>query len=485
MGPDEQLEGLRRENEQLREENALLRAELEALRSRLAELEQRLAKSSANSSLPPSSDRPGQRAAARTSRAERRAEERAAQKEQRRRGKQPGTDGEHLARREDPDEVVVHDIERCGDCGEDVTGAPIESVEVRQVFDVPAPAVVTTEHRVHKRRCACGALASAPFPAEARAPTCYGPNIRAIACYLMHAQHLPVERTKAALFEMLGVEVSTGFLSSLAPEAARGLSGFIAALKARLVGSRLVHVDETSDQVGRATWWLHVVSNEELTYLYADRTRGKAAPDAAGVLPFFTGTMVHDRLALYFGYEGAAHGLCGAHLVRNLASVAHRPSQAWAEQMRRLLLETNKACHAARDKGRRRLPRGELDAFLSSYDELVGVGLSANRPLLSRERNSLERESYNLVVALRDRRVEVTRFACDLAVPFTNNEAERSLRMAKLHHKISGCFQSERHARAFATIRSYLATARKHGVGDLFVLGRLFRGDPWMPPAVT
>ena len=67
------------------------------------------------------------------------------------------------------------------------------------------------------------------------------------------------------------------------------------------------------------------------------------------------------------------------------------------------------------------------------------------------------------------------------AGPLTNNQAERDLRMAKLK-KISGCFQSDDGARNFATIRSYISTARKHGVGALDVLAMLFRGDAWMPP---
>ena len=83
---------------------------------------------------------------------------------------------------------------------------------------------------------------------------------------------------------MYGIEVSTGFLAGLAPEAAGHLSGFVEALKARLVRSPLVHVDETSTQVGTATWWLHVVSSSDATHLFADRTRGKDAPDAVGVL---------------------------------------------------------------------------------------------------------------------------------------------------------------------------------------------------------
>ena len=399
--------------EELRAEDAVLRAEVERLSARIADLEHRLRKGSQSSSLPPSLDRPAQKAEATKSRAERRAEQRSAGKEARRRGKQPGAPGEHLARRLDPDEVVVHDVGCCSACGEDLGGVEPERVGVRQVFDVPHPRLICTEHRVVHKRCACGTVSAGRFPSETRAPACYGPNVRAVALYLLHAQHLPIERTKEALAEMLGVEVSTGFLAALVPEAAGALGGFIEELKRRLGRRPLVHVDETSDQVRCDTWWLHSVCDELFTYLFADRTSGKAAPDAAGVLPEFTGTMVHDRLQMYFRYSGATHAICGAHLIRDLASVAHRPSQAWAKKMRRLLLDTNDTAHAARRQGHTALPHRKLASFLASYDTLVADGLAANLPLASRPRNTLERESYNLVVALRDLRSEATRFATE------------------------------------------------------------------------
>jgi hypothetical protein len=31
------------------------------------------------------------------------------------------------------------------------------------------------------------------------------------------------------------------------------------------------------------------------------------------------------------------------------------------------------------------------------------------------------------------------------------------------------------------TVRSYVATARKHGVNPLVALRRLFEGNPWLP----
>lgn len=57
--------------------------------------------------------------------------------------------------------------------------------------------------------------------------------------------------------------------------------------------------------------------------------------------------------------------------------------------------------------------------------------------------------------------------------------------MAKLHRKISGCFQGDDSAQHFAAIHSYIATARKHGVGALDAIARLFRGDVWMPLLIT
>jgi transposase len=66
-------------------------------------------------------------------------------------------------------------------------------------------------------------------------------------------------------------------------------------------------------------------------------------------------------------------------------------------------------------------------------------------------------------------------------VPFDNNQAERDLRMVKLQQKISGCWRTPTGAEAFLALRSYLSTARKHGMNPLAVLRQLFQGHPWLP----
>jgi transposase len=63
----------------------------------------------------------------------------------------------------------------------------------------------------------------------------------------------------------------------------------------------------------------------------------------------------------------------------------------------------------------------------------------------------------------------------------SNNPAEQIIRMSKLRIKVSGCTRSMRGAEIFCTIRSYLATASRHGISWLTALTRAASGTPWIP----
>lgn len=66
-------------------------------------------------------------------------------------------------------------------------------------------------------------------------------------------------------------------------------------------------------------------------------------------------------------------------------------------------------------------------------------------------------------------------------VPFTNNGAERDIRMEKNKQKVSGGFRTLHGARVFARIRSYISTCRKRGRNILEELQKAIVGKPCLP----
>jgi transposase len=485
------MAGERERIAELEAENAELRAQLDGLRSKIADLEARLGTTSKTSSKPPSSDPNRARTEAKQSRAERRAAARQEGKA-RKPGKQPGAGGYHLAQTDSPTRTVVHGPQRCQACDAELAGAELVGSERRQVYDLPPVAVEITEHVAERRRCSCGCVTAATFPPEAIGPACFGPGVRSLGVYLTHRQHIPMERAAEMMRDVLGVPVSTGFLAGLGPEAADRLGGFVAHLEDRLARSPVVHADETSIRVSSESsvaWWLHVVATSTLTWLGVHPKRGRDAITEFDILPGYGGVIVHDGLAAYDYLEWALHAQCNAHLIRHLAAaMGHDDTKLWARLMTKALLDGAEAAGQAREAGDPKVGRYRLAKIRKDYRWALDVAfrtLPEGPPPWRRNTGGWlphQRDAWNLAVRMRDGEADILRFLIDTRVGFTNNNAERPLRPAKLHDKISGTFRGIKHVKAFATIRSYLDTAAKNDKNRYEALLELFSTGAWLPP---
>ena len=462
------------ELEALVAERAARIAELEAI---VAELRARLDQNSRNSSKPPSSDGYAKEPAEKNKKRSLR------RRSGRRRGGQRGHQGHHLQRREDPDRVVLHPVEVCECCGRDVSAAPIEQSQSRQVFDLPElPALDCVEHWIQKRRCECGHLTASSFPKEATAPVCYGPRIRALGVYLVSYQHLPYERAAEILTDWARAPISVATLQAVIAQGAEGLEEFLVEIRSQLAVAEVAHFDETGGRIDGRLQWIHSASTDTLTLLSAHRKRGAEAMLDAGVLGAFRGVAVHDGWAPYRDFTDAQHALCGAHHLREL-TCAEEQGQAWALAMGCLLLDAKEAIEQAKAAERKRLSKKALVELHASYREIIKLGYEENPGLAATVdgRRPKRTKAQNLLVRLDQREREVLRFANDFRVPFDNNLSERDLRMVKLQQKISGCWRTTQGAERFSAIRSYLSTARKQGQQPIDVLTRLAAGRPWLP----
>jgi transposase len=203
--------------------------------------------------------------------------------------------------------------------------------------------------------------------------------------------------------------------------------------------------------------------------------------DAFGILPGFTSIAVHDRLSVCDGqdYATPTHALCGAHIARELIAAAEAHlGQAWPKAALDALFDLNHAAHTARDQGLRHIPPETAAPLLDRWRHAILCGLASHPRRAGRKQT----KTRNLLERLRDRDEQVLRFARDLVVPFTNNQAERDLRPVKTQIKISGCHRSQSGARAWLRIRGSISTARKHRVNALTALRDAISGNPWKPP---
>ena len=232
-----------------------------------------------------------------------------------------------------------------------------------------------------------------------------------------------------------------------------------------------LHADETSLRVDRKNHWIHVYSGGEVTVKRLHRKRGCEAIDDIGIIPRYGGVVVHDCWASYLSYDHCGHALCGSHLLRELQFVVDSNQYPWASNMKRLLQEACAKVSASDDK---RLTEQEYRNLRKRYRNILTRGARELPPIPARPKGKRGRiaksDAHNLWERLQKHEQAVLLFAKDSSVPFTNNRAERDLRMSKVKQKVSGCFRTERFAQAYCRISSYLQTMRNRGYNPLVAI---------------
>jgi transposase len=441
---------------------------IESQEKHIMVLEEQLKKNSRNSDKPPSSD--GLKRQIPNSRT----------KSSRKSGGQKGHEGHTLKMVSKPDSIQNHGVEECSHCHRTLKDTEVIEHKKRQVFDIPPMKLEVTEHQAEVKKCChCGTINTAEFPADVIQSVQYGHRIKSLSVYLMQYQLLPSERTTELLEDIFSQSISEGTLYNWNRAAYQALENTEADIKRQLIQSSLNHFDETGAFCQNKLNWLHVVSNLNLTFFAIHPKRGKNAMDDINILPQYKGYAVHDFWSSYLPYP-CKHVICNAHLIRELTALTESLNQKWPSQIKELLLSIKKRVEqsAARQNS---LDEPTLRLFENEYDKWVRQGLHLNpiRDKKNRKRGRPKQtKATNLLIRLNEHRSSILAFMYDCRIPFTNNLAERDLRMVKVKQKISGTFRSREGAAFFCRIRGFISTVKKNNLNVLNSISQTWSGNP-------
>ncbi len=196
---------------------------------------------------------------------------------------------------------------------------------------------------------------------------------------LVQQQLLPYERACEVVQDLLGPTMSVGTLQALVQRCAQHLEPVEQQSKAALSRADVLHQDETGLDVAGQRHWMHVRSMEQLTHYTVHPKRGKEALDAIGILADFHGVSVHDGWQSYWPYL-CLHAFCNVHHLRELLFLEEEQQQAWAGDMKELLLDIKAAVEQARAAGQSSLDPLEVADWKAQYGAVLQAGYQANPP---------------------------------------------------------------------------------------------------------
>ena len=439
------------------EEHNAMKALIAALTAKVEELEARLNKNSKNSNKPPSSDghKKGKVKNLR-------------EPSGKPNGGQRGHEGKTLELKPAPDRVVELRPKQVCECGGDIVESG--SFRMRQVSDIEPIKLLTFEYRAHEGECGvCGKVHKATFPEGVEGTHSYGGGLAAITTYLTNYQLLPLKRTAELMSDLFGVSVSQATVLAQSGEAFDRLEETERLIGEEILASAVANADEPGMRVEGRNHWLHSVGTENATVYGIHKSRGREALDDIGILPKYTGTLVHDHWKSYYQYDRCSHSECNAHHLRTLKYLHENPHCSWAGDMAALLLRIKRHVDLCKLFGAERIEQADIELYEKSYRGILAAAQSSDE--------TKPDESRRMIKRLGEYESEALLFMMDFEVPFTNNLAERDVRMPKTKMKISGGFRSGHGTKVFARVRGFVSTAKKKGKNVLDGLVSVFNGN--------
>ena len=272
---------------------------------------------------------------------------------------------------------------------------------------------------------------------------------------LHYAQAIGLERLRALMGEVFGLQISEGGLNNILARARTPLTAAAEPIQAAVTTSRVVCCDETSVRVAGKTWWEWVFVTKAGVLHLIRPSRGKVVPQEVfgSVRP---GVWVSDALGSQRGHADDWQ-MCLAHLLRAAQFAIDCGDRAFSAPLWLLLLRA--IAIGRRRAGLRNTTPAQYRADLIRRLDRIMTAVPQGRDG-ERLRRRIGRDRAHPFV-----------FVTDRDIPATNNTSERHLRPSVIFRKVTNGFRAEWGAETYAAFRSVVSTAKLAGDTVLDAVG--------------
>ena len=310
----------------------------------------------------------------------------------------------------------------------------------------------------------------------------YGNKVQAQALSLVNVGNVPINKVRRIISGLTSNEInlSEGYIAKLQKRASKLLEEFIKSTKEYIINLAKLHWDDTVIFINGKRACLRVYCDNGVVLYVAHEQKNKEGIDEDNILNKLSETtkVVHDHNKVNYNEEYVYINVeCCIHLERDLEKVKlNIPEATWSKKLKELFSEYNQKRNEYLKNNKESFSFEETNEFMIKFDEYILLGIEENK---KHGKSYYYKEEKALLSRLVEYRDNYTYWLYDFTIPYTNNEAERSLRGAKTKMKVSGQFQNIENARYYANIRSYIETCHRNGINEIEALTRLLDNNPY------
>lgn len=387
----------------------------------------RLSKNSSNSGKPPSSDditKP----------------KRKKKGKKRKIGGQPGhpRNERDLMPKEEIDKTHEYKLNSCPDCDGEVIFVDKEPRIIQQI-DIKEVVVTKEEHRSYPVWCEnCKKIHYKPFPPEVVKEGLFKARLTALVAYMKHVCHASFSTIRKFIRDVLGEEVSRGYLRKVIQKVSESLERPYEELLERLPLETKLNVDETGHKENGDKFWTWVFKADLYVLFKIDKSRGsKVLIDVLG--KEFDGVIGCDYFSAYRKYMKDFNILiqfCIAHLIRDvrfLISLRDSETKTYGRKLLKAIKGLFKVIHQCEGMTAQAFGNELQDA----KQEILRVALEEVPGSLNKDGKEEKREAQNMANRFRTHGEAYFKFITTPGIDPTNNVAEQAIRFIVIDRHIT------------------------------------------------